>query len=984
MMGKFDDNYLSEKDRYPKRRGRNSKRDNNSSFSAKLSDASASSLELWRIAGAGKKSSKSSRSSSRQRRDYVVASTFRRPGQRESSCERSSRLPSRAGGRENDDEDSDVEEEGNPRHRKSEAELLQEILTRRLKRTANHSEAAAQMNRALLERLLMKNANSCADYRIEKKRAWSANTPSRILPAASLSVGGTPICLRKKPLKTGQLTTQSSRFGRNGQIYPFESTSSLKDMTASELALMKADREVDLKYAQLLMETERVLLSARRQLLRAEVNSGIRASSSLASTADNSPFRKPLTNKRLELIRNGELTPLRNRNSQPELSSGSIRDLLEHSSPKRLLQMRQIALEALHERKCCDPFNKHSKKIKTNLFKISQGIHNTYKHGIYLIPGFKLCLKCLYDKLPSWLKENSAPMNESPDTEVSGLNSESTIYPSQSSDSSAKLVESSIITEATTQSINSLLGVLEIDNKFEGRNVSKRYLNDVYEDIKEPVRKKLRVFDPNFQTVEEQNANDIKEMTDQVIERLKTCRTNAERCFALSVLPKSWTTSEIVERIGVTRYLAEKSIKIAAENGILYKPSVKSGKKIDPSTITLIRNFYESDDVSRVMPGKNDCKSYKVDDVKEKHQKKLLLGNLREIYYRFKECNPNVKVGFSRFAMERPLHCIIAGGAGTHSVCVCKMHQNMKLLLDALNLRRTDPENNWDYQYVLSRMTCPEATEDCYHGKCTKSPPMNGLLEEIEDLLEQRGTNEIIHKQWLQTDRCNLETLSCSVSEVLDHLEEELPKLLRHDFIAKNQASFMKKLKESLSFGHVLVQVDFSENLSSLVQDAVPGYYWSNNQATLHPWVCYWIDSDGNIQHLTVIMISDNLSHDVNTIYAFQQDSIKLLKEKIPVIRKIIYCSDGARGQYKNRFNFLNLAFHKRDFGIPAEWHFFATSHGKGPCDGVGGTLKRAVSKAIYRGLLIIKLFLWRILCHGQANGNLTSSAVTFQLKQLR
>ena len=29
------------------------------------------------------------------------------------------------------------------------------------------------------------------------------------------------------------------------------------------------------------------------------------------------------------------------------------------------------------------------------------------------------------------------------------------------------------------------------------------------------------------------------------------------------------------------------------------------------------------------------------------------------------------------------------------------------------------------------------------------------------------------------------------------------------------------------------------------------------------------------------------------------------------------------------------------DFGIPAEWQFHATAHGKGPCDGIGGNLKR-------------------------------------------
>ena len=34
------------------------------------------------------------------------------------------------------------------------------------------------------------------------------------------------------------------------------------------------------------------------------------------------------------------------------------------------------------------------------------------------------------------------------------------------------------------------------------------------------------------------------------------------------------------------------------------------------------------------------------------------------------------------------------------------------------------------------------------------------------------------------------------------------------------------------------------------------------------------------------------------------------------------------------------------DFGIPAEWHFHATAQGKGPCDGIGGNLKRFAARA--------------------------------------
>ena len=36
----------------------------------------------------------------------------------------------------------------------------------------------------------------------------------------------------------------------------------------------------------------------------------------------------------------------------------------------------------------------------------------------------------------------------------------------------------------------------------------------------------------------------------------------------------------------------------------------------------------------------------------------------------------------------------------------------------------------------------------------------------------------------------------------------------------------------------------------------------------------------------------------------------------------------------------MNLCYHKEDFWVQAEWHFYATSHGKGPCDGIGGTVK--------------------------------------------
>ena len=41
----------------------------------------------------------------------------------------------------------------------------------------------------------------------------------------------------------------------------------------------------------------------------------------------------------------------------------------------------------------------------------------------------------------------------------------------------------------------------------------------------------------------------------------------------------------------------------------------------------------------------------------------------------------------------------------------------------------------------------------------------------------------------------------------------------------------------------------------------------------------------------------------------------------------------------------LLTCYHEDDFEVKAEWNFFATSHGKSVCDGIGGTIKRAVAK---------------------------------------
>ena len=144
---------------------------------------------------------------------------------------------------------------------------------------------------------------------------------------------------------------------------------------------------------------------------------------------------------------------------------------------------------------------------------------------------------------------------------------------------------------------------------------------------------------------------------------------------------------------------------------------------------------------------------------------------------------------------------------------------------------------------------------------------------------------------------------------------------------------------EELSQNEVIVQVDFAENHIFLVQDEVQSYHWNSKQCILYLVVIYYKHVNQVVEQ-SLCIISDDLTH-VSFVYKVMSESINIIKQKVnPEIEKVHYFSDGCDGQYKNKKLFLNLCPHEMDFNVDCVWNFFATSHGKSPCDGNGGTVK--------------------------------------------
>ena len=223
-----------------------------------------------------------------------------------------------------------------------------------------------------------------------------------------------------------------------------------------------------------------------------------------------------------------------------------------------------------------------------------------------------------------------------------------------------------------------------------------------------------------------------------------------------------------------------------------------------------------------------------------------------------------------------------------HSVCVCEIHQNVKLQLAAV-------PGKLDYKEVLAKMVCSLTNRDCMLHACEQC----GGTESARHYLEEQFANDdmddddiVTYKQLLHTDRTILVSLQLPVNEFIHTLCKSLDSLRNHHFISKAQAAYVRSVKDSLEPGTAVILMDFAENYCFIIQDAVQGHHWNNSQTTLHPFTVYYKDTD-DLKSLSICVVSDHLEHNTNTVHAFMSRVLAHIKNIIP-IQRIVYFTDGA------------------------------------------------------------------------------------------
>ncbi|KAJ8044972.1 hypothetical protein HOLleu_07881 [Holothuria leucospilota] len=350
--------------------------------------------------------------------------------------------------------------------------------------------------------------------------------------------------------------------------------------------------------------------------------------------------------------------------------------------------------------------------------------------------------------------------------------------------------------------------------------------------------------------------------------------------------------------------------------------------------------FLSRDDNSRLMPGKGDaCKSGE-----GKAQIRVLNDYVANLYLKYKSENVEKRrVSLTAFQrIRRSQRHIKLVQYACRSTSLCQKHQNMALKLKALKRLGLVTKENPD-----------EFIKNNNEGAINKM--MDTLMtEKVADLVHYEEWGRVSSDQGKKKTKLKREVLK--KDEFSELFKTESANFRDHVERVKAQYVAIRKCKENLNKDECLVQMDFAENYTCVPLEEVQSGYWNQEGVTLHPMVMYYRDENQTLKHHSFVAVSDDKNHNATTIFSIVKDLVPRLVKIVPSLKLVHYWTDSPTAQYRNKTIFSLVSDHHELFnGIFASWNYFEAGHGKGPCDGIGGTVKRLADEAVKREAAVIQ-----------------------------
>lgn len=371
----------------------------------------------------------------------------------------------------------------------------------------------------------------------------------------------------------------------------------------------------------------------------------------------------------------------------------------------------------------------------------------------------------------------------------------------------------------------------------------------------------------------------------------------------------------------------------------------------------VVTDFYNRGDISREMP------------VRGKTPLRVMECTTAQAFTIFKRENPGFRISFSHFHKLRPAKTKPISKTQLMQ-CLCEYCVNISFLLETFNKNALHYGHKGAIihdKYAASDLTlCNYVNnvprKECIDRTCEKCG-IGRMDTHVASLLAAHGHAPVEWKSWElemkeKGKRMGLLMKKASLSDLTDVLKEKLDPFSKHLVNAKWQAMQFDKLRNNLPHSWVLFCMDYGQNYNCHFQDEAQSAHWSYQQATIHPIVAYYHCPDDQCSEVTresMVFISDDRSHDHKAVHHFVTLANEHISRQGVQINREIHFSDGAGSQYKNKSSFNDASYGVKDYGFPVEKHFFGSRHGKGPCDGEIGVLKKCAAVAVKGRQVIIR-----------------------------
>ena len=377
----------------------------------------------------------------------------------------------------------------------------------------------------------------------------------------------------------------------------------------------------------------------------------------------------------------------------------------------------------------------------------------------------------------------------------------------------------------------------------------------------------------------------------------------------------------LATRIGSTIGLSRKYVHPAKKEKVAAK-SRTTNKELKARVLL----FLKREDNSYELPSKRD-------QVRGQGRY-ALTDTLARLHDKFLTEHPNESMCFSNFCNARTPNVRLIRYTN-RKICLCKKCANLCLKSDVVKGLPKTPKG------II-------ALTD------------NDIAAKLEDVpLTQKS---VVYKQWLKQEVVGCDTKKTKLCDLTTTRQmfiyeflEEMPEIRAHCHRISAQYEAVAHIRENIQpCLEVVCQMDYSENWVSKFFKEISAVYFDNAQFTLHPMVITFKTEEGELRTKTYVGVTRETSHSAATTFSFIKKLVTVLFDFLPALSVMHFVSDGPSNQYRNR-TIVQLVrrFPQLFAGVRASWCWLESGHGKGPCDGVGGGIKKKADNLIKGGKII-------------------------------